>query len=235
VALDTTEEEQIESIKNFVKQYGPSVLIAIVLSLGGTYGYRSWETSERVERESASAAYEGLASAITALPESNETLADAIGEMAGTLKSDHPDSTYAVFASLQMAKLAVEQGDFAVAEAEFRWALEYADPSLEAPIRIRLARVLKADNRFELALEVLDKKIELFAYGPTWHEARGDILLMLKETDQARQAYQIAVNTSGELTAPSLIMKLEDITYAKVIPELTAETDEVSEPEEIEE
>jgi predicted negative regulator of RcsB-dependent stress response len=95
--------------------------------------------------------------------------------------------------------------------------------------------VLKADNRFELALEVLDKKIELFAYGPTWHEARGDILLMLKETDQARQAYQIAVNTSGELTAPSLIMKLEDITYAKVIPELTAETDEVSEPEEIEE
>jgi predicted negative regulator of RcsB-dependent stress response len=155
--------------------------------------------------------------------------------MAETLKSDHPDSTYAVFASLQMAKLAVERGDFAVAEAEFRWALEYADPSLEAPIRIRLARVLKADNRFELALEVLDKKIELFAYGPTWHEARGDILLMLKETDQARQAYQIAVNTSGELTAPSLIMKLEDITYAKVIPELTAETDEVSEPEEIEE
>jgi predicted negative regulator of RcsB-dependent stress response len=93
--------------------------------------------------------------------------------------------------------------------------------------------VLKADNRNELALEVLEKKMELFAYGPAWHEARGDILLMLEEIDQAREAYQIAVNTSGEFTAPSLIMKLEDITYAKVIPELTAEANQVSEPEEI--
>jgi len=233
VALDATEEEQIESIRNFVRQYGPTVLIAIVLSLGGTYGYRSWETSQRVERELASTAYQDLVSAIIALPATEVATSQAIGTMAETIKTTHPKSTYAVFASLQMARLSVEEGDYSAAEQEFLWALENADPSLEPLIRIRLARVLKADGRNEQALGVLDKKIELHAYSSAWHEARGDILLTLQETDQAREAYQIAVNTSGEPTAPSLIMKLEDLTYAEVILDALPETDQANGAEEI--
>lgn len=232
MALDTTEEEQIESIRNFVRQYGPAVVIAIVLSLGGTYGYRSWETSQQVERESASTAYEGLIAAIIALPVTEEATSEAIGMMVESLKATHPESTYAVFASLQMARLSVEDGDYAAAEQEFRWALDNADASLEPLIRIRLARVLKADNRSDQALEVLDKKIELYAYGSSWHETRGDVLLMLEEMDQAREAYQIAVNTSGELTAPSLVMKLEDLTYARVILDAVPETEQTNGSEE---
>jgi len=233
VALDTTEEEQIESIRNFVRQYGPTIVIAIILSLGGTYGYRSWETSQRVEKESASIAYEELVSAIVALPATEEATSEAIGAMVDSLKATHPESTYAVFASLQMARLSVEDGDYPAAEREFLWALENADASLEPLIRIRLARVLKADNRNDQALEVLDKKLELYAYGSAWHETRGDVLLMLEEIDQAREAYQIAVNTSGELTAPALVMKLEDLTYAEAIPDTEPETEQTEGSEEI--
>jgi hypothetical protein len=46
------------------------------------------------------------------------------------------------------------------------------------------------------------------------HEAEGDLLYQLDRLDEARQAYQLAVNTAGEDGLPGLTMKVEDLTFA---------------------
>ena len=42
-----TDEEQIEAIKKWFEDNGISLVLAIVLGLGGTFGYRAWENSVR--------------------------------------------------------------------------------------------------------------------------------------------------------------------------------------------
>ena len=46
------------------------------------------------------------------------------------------------------------------------------------------------------------------------HEVEGDLLYQLDRLDEARQAYQLAVNTAGEEGLPGLTMKVEDLTFA---------------------
>ena len=44
MSLDSTEEEQIDQIKQFFKENGLFMLIAIVLVVGGNIGYDYYET-----------------------------------------------------------------------------------------------------------------------------------------------------------------------------------------------
>ena len=58
------------------------------------------------------------------------------------------------------------------------------------------------------------------------HEVEGDLLYQLDRRDEARQAYQLAVNTAGEEGLPGLTMKVEDLTFAaaNVDPAVTDES-----------
>ena len=108
MAADTTEEEQIEAIKNWIEENGMSLVLTIVVVLGGTFGYRAWENSVRGTGEAASALYENLAQATTSpsgvISDELEATARSLGEQ---LKEEHENSTYAFFAALHLAKLAV--------------------------------------------------------------------------------------------------------------------------------
>jgi predicted negative regulator of RcsB-dependent stress response len=81
-----------------------------------------------------------------------------------------------------------------------------------------LSRVLSAQEKYEEALAVLDVKLDLAAHKSSWDEARGDIYFAMERPDDAREAYQLAVQSvSPDRAKPYLEMKLEDLTYAKVV------------------
>ncbi|MEX2327847.1 MAG: tetratricopeptide repeat protein, partial [Pseudomonadales bacterium] len=42
-----TDEEQIEAIKKWWDENGKSILIGIVLALGGVFGYQAWDNHVR--------------------------------------------------------------------------------------------------------------------------------------------------------------------------------------------
>ena len=54
MSLDSTEEEQIDQIKQFFRENGLFMLIAVILVVGGNIGYDYYETSERTAAEAAS-------------------------------------------------------------------------------------------------------------------------------------------------------------------------------------
>jgi hypothetical protein len=81
-------------------------------------------------------------------------------------------------------------------------------------------------DRPEEGVTALSGDLEWAGYASARHEAEGDLLYQLNRLDEARQAYQLAVNTSSGSAAPGLTMKVEDLTYLNAgveAPEVAAE------------
>lgn len=231
MVADSTEEEQVEALKKWFEENGVSLLLGIVLALGGVFGYQAWEQSTRETAEAASAIYENLVAAVGFVPSdglSEEMTATGI-TLAEQLKTEYSDSSYALFGALHMAKVAVEAGNLDKAAGELQWALDNgAEDSFEILARIRLSRVLSAQEKYEEARDVLDVQLDLLAHQSSWEEARGDIYFSMGKLEDAREAYQLAVQSAGQIQSkPYLNMKLEDLTYAKVI----TRSEEPAEPE----
>ena len=211
MALETSEEEQIETIQGFLKENGWTLALALILALGGNFGYRSWENNQKAQIEAASDAFSDFQTvAREGVSESDRQSAISQGM---AFRVDFPDSHYAVLAALQIAKLQFQADDLEAAEAVLRDASEGASETLKPLVQLRLARLLSAMDRPEEGVTALSSDLEWAGYASARHEAEGDLLYQLNRLDEARQAYQLAVNTSSGSAAPSLTMKVEDLTY----------------------
>ena len=262
---NNTEEEQIEILKDWWDRHGKSILVAILLSVGGVLGYQSWQKNAQETGEAASLIYQDLVEASAGAAEeiaqqkaddtkdsldedSNEsdegsdendessannpdaeaaadTEADAEAaadaetkaeespllttarNLAQTLKTDYTDTTYAVFAALHLAKLAVDGDDYQAAMSELEWALEqdlYA--GMEGIVRARLARVLRQQDQPEAALARLNFPLNNSAQRAAFAEIRGDIYHQMGAQQQARDAYQAAIDYLSESEAANSSM-----------------------------
>ena len=207
-------------------------MAGIVLALGSVFGYQAWEKSVRDQGEKASGMYENLTAAVSVGP--FETLSDESRStavfIANQLKAEYPDSTYAHFAAMQLAKLEVEAGALDSAATELQWVLDQkVDDSLAVLVRLRLAQVKLGQGEYEAALALLDQS-NIDGYASAYAELRGDVYYAMDRLDDARQAYQAAVALLKEgTTKPMLSMKLEDLVLPEVaIPADTAATEEDS-------
>jgi len=131
--------------------------------------------------------------------------------------SEFGSTTYAQFAALQLAALAVNEGKLPDAEAQLRWVLGKAEngSDIAQVAQLRLARVLAASGATDQALAVL-AEAEPGAYGASYAAAKGDILLAAGRNDEARDAYSLAVASaagSGQgLNLSALQQKLQSLT-----------------------
>ena len=232
MVTDKTEEEQVEAINNWFAKNGTSLVAGIVLALGSVFGYQAWDKSVRDKGEKASGMYENLTAAVSVGP--FETLSDESRStavfIANQLKAEYPDSTYAHFAAMQLAKLEVEAGALDSAATELQWVLDQkVDDSLAVLVRLRLAHLKLGQVEYEAALALLDQS-NIDGYASAYAELRGDVYYAMDRLDDARQAYQAAVALLKEgTTKPMLSMKLEDLVLPEVaIPADTAATEEDS-------
>lgn len=136
-----------------------------------------------------------------------------MAELAGKLKSEFGGTHYAQYGSLFVAKVAVDSGKLDDAVAELKAVMDKpADATLGELARQRLARVLAAQGKVEEGLKLLDGDADK-AYVSTREELRGDLLVQLKRTDEARAAYEKAKQSLPEDGAgDALQIKLDDLS-----------------------
>ncbi len=236
MVTDRTEEEQIEALKNWWNENGTSLLITIALALAGVFGYQAWQRNTVSQGEAASAIYQDMLEAAIDDPfgESTDKQIATARSLAQTLKTDFASSSYAKFAALHVAKLAVEEDDLDSAEIELRWVLDHdVETSLELITRLRLARVLWANGNPEAALASIEN-VEAAGYTSAYEETKGDLYLELDRPKDARSAYQKGLNhlfTEGSNQV--LQMKLDDIPVPKAEEE--AKTREANSSNEVSE
>ncbi len=200
----STEEQQVQAIKDWWKKNGTSVIGGSVLGLAAMFGWRYFGEYQIEQKEAASDAFQQV---VSQLATNNEELTP----LANFVAANQGDKNYSVFASLLLAKELVVKEDYAQAQTQLNLALEGAPEELKGMIYTRLARVQAQLAEFDNALASLDKVTEP-ALVATVELIKGDIYLQQGEQALARQAYQAAVAAGAAEQDPSVNLKLNDLT-----------------------
>jgi predicted negative regulator of RcsB-dependent stress response len=146
-----SEREQAEQLRHWLRENWIWLVAGVALTLGGYYGYRWWDTRQS---ERAIAAGERFAAMLDAIGAGRRE--DGL-RIAGEVTGEYADTPYADQATLVLARLDVDAGDFAAAETKLaKVASESRDPDLRTVARLRLARVQLAAGRYDDALKSLD-------------------------------------------------------------------------------
>jgi len=203
-----TEDEQVESLKKWWAENGKSAVFGVVLGLSAIFGWREWQDYTMERAVGASQLYQQMV--IAARDNDTATLRDKAQEITTLFKR----TAYAVFARMTLAKLAVEDGDLEGAESHLRWALANAPgDSLHHVIRLRLARVLMAEDKLDGAQDLLVAATSRGEFAHRYRELEGDLLRRKNQVEEARKAYREALRlaeASGQDTT-LLDMKLDDL------------------------
>lgn len=205
-----TEEEELAVIRDWWQSNGKPLLTGSALALAGVFGWQAWQSHQASQSYSASALYQQLVDATL----SNPTQVDAAkaAEVVGKLNHDFAGSHYAQYASLLLARVAVDSGRLDDAAAELRKVLDKpADATLGEVARQRLARVLAAQDKAADALALLAGEAAP-AFVASREELRGDLLVRLARNGEARSAYEKArAAMPQDAGLGALQLKLDDL------------------------
>lgn len=207
-----TEQDELENLKAWWKNYGNAAILGVALGVALLVGNRYWTEYKEQKLHSASSLYE------TMLDNLKHNQKPAALEAGKTLVADYSSTPYAGMAAMALAKLGFDAGDIAAVRTQLRWAMENGrDPATVHAARLRLARVLADASETEAALSLLDIK-DRSGFAAGYEELRGDLLVRLDRFDDAREAYRAALRDlpTGSPFSQVLSMKLDDLgTEAK--------------------
>ena len=214
------EHEQGELVQKWLRENAMSIAIGIVLGLLLIFGWQQWKVRQLRVAAQAAAQYQALVDAQVA-----DRTDDAL-TIADSLRHEYPDSAYAVFAAMRQADMANAGGDLKSAATDLEWAQEHAKtPALKALATINLARAKLGQNEADAALKLVDG-LPKGDYTAIAADLRGDILVKLSRTDDARAAYQDALSHL-DAQAPNrsfVQMKLDNLASASTLAAVTKES-----------
>jgi predicted negative regulator of RcsB-dependent stress response len=206
-----TEEEQVEQLKNWIKQYGLTILagIAMALVILGTWHY--WVSYHTKLLFHASNIYDEM----LVLRSQNEASETAV--QATKLMTHYPKTPYAQMAALMMARDAVTNHNYPEAIHQLTWVIQHSSvPSIREIARIRIARICLAQKKPDEAFDIL-KKVESKSYAGLVDEVKGDAYLLQNNIPKAKESYQLALQAlpKEEVTqTPLLQIKLDNLASA---------------------
>jgi predicted negative regulator of RcsB-dependent stress response len=208
--VSRTEDEELAVIRDWWQRNGKPLLTGSALALVVVFGWQAWQKHQVAEAQGASVLYQQLLE--NSLVADGQADVGKVAELAGKLKADYAGSHYAQYASLLLAKVAVEAGKLDNARAELQAVLDKpADATLGELARQRLARVLAAQDKTEDALKLLAGDADQ-AFVAAREELKGDLLVKLERSDEALQAYEKAkAALTAEAAVGGLQIKIDDL------------------------
>jgi predicted negative regulator of RcsB-dependent stress response len=207
MAYDHQEQEQIATLKAWWDKYGnlvTSLVTAVLVAYASWTGWNYWQRSQSAK---AAVLYEELVKAV----ESNDAAKRA--RASADLKDKFNGTAYAQMGALVAARAAFDAADLKAAKAELLWVAENGkNDEFKAIARLRLAGVLLDEKAYDEGLKTLsgdfpDQFAALVA------DRKGDLYVGLNKLDDARAAYQTAIDkTEVKNPARSLIqLKLDAV------------------------
>jgi len=184
--LDLEEQEQLDQIKHFWKQYGNPItwiLIAILGAYASWNGYQYWQRSQAAQAAAMFDEVQRLSSEgdLSKVERAFKEMQDRFG---GT--------TFAQQSALLVAKLYEEGGKQEQAKAALAWVAEKAaDAGYQAIARLRLAAILAQAKDYTKALELLAGSFPA-EFQPLVADRKGDVLMLQDKPVDARAEYEKA-------------------------------------------
>jgi len=211
MAYDLEEQEQLDELKAWWKQYGTLVILVVVAFFASLAAYQGWRYYRNTQAQAAVTLYTQLEQADQA---GDGKKARAI---AAQIVDKYGSTAYAVLASLVAARHAFASGDLAAAKARLQWVTERArEEEIRDVARLRLAAVLLDEKKYEEALKLVETKPVETMTG-LYADLKGDIFLAQGKVPEARGAYQLALDKS-QADSPyraTLQLKLDSLGEAR--------------------
>ncbi len=190
--LDLQEQEQLDSMKSFWKQYGNLITWTLILVLTAFAGWNGWNWWQREQSAKAGAMFDELDRAIVA----GDTSRTA--RVFSDLRERFPRTAFTQQAGLLAARLQYDKGDSDAARATLQWVADSAsEDEYRSVARLHLASLMLQAKQYDEALKTLDA-----ANAPTFAalvaDRRGDVLLAQGKTAEAGAAYLAAWQAMDE-------------------------------------
>ncbi len=184
--LDLEEQEQLDQIKHFWKQYGNAitwVLIAVLAVFASWNFYNYWQRSQATQ---AAALFDEVERAA----QSADTA--KIDRVFADMKDKFASTTYAQQSGLLVARQYVNTGKLDSAKAALTWVAEQStDAGYQAVARLRLVAILMESKNFDAALSQLNATFPA-SFEALVADRKGDVLALQGNKAQAVTEYQKA-------------------------------------------
>lgn len=205
MAYDLEEQEKLDAIKAWWARYGTLLLsaaTAVVVAWGGWSGWKAYQT---YRANQAMGYFEALEDAARL---GGADSAARIKAAVNTLREDYPHTGYAGRGVLIAANALAEQKDIDGARQQLEWlASQDKQPALQPVARLRLAGLLLDQKQYDAALAQLNNPPAAFA--ALFADRRGDILAAQGKRDDARAAWQQAIDGLGTNNPLTQVVQLK--------------------------
>ena len=181
--LDLEEQEQLDEIKHFWKNYGNLISWTLIAVFGAIAAWNGWQYWQRTQAAQASAMYEEVERAATAadMTRVERAFTDVKDKFGGT--------TYAHQAGLLAAKAFADKGNVEAAKAALVWVADKSsDEGYRATAHLRLAGILADGKAYDDALKQLAGDFPAEFEGLV-ADRRGDIDSLQGKKAQAKAEY----------------------------------------------
>jgi predicted negative regulator of RcsB-dependent stress response len=184
---DLEEQERLDALKDWWAQYRNAVYAAIGAIILAVAGVNAWRYYEKNQNEQAAALFKSVQKV------AGENDAKKLSDAASALIERFPSTFYATEAALLAAKISFEARDFAAARSQLQWAADKGKAQFRPVAQLRLATVLLEEKKYDDALKVIQGVTD-DGYLPLAADLKGDVLMAQGKKDEARVAYQLALD-----------------------------------------
>jgi predicted negative regulator of RcsB-dependent stress response len=203
MAYDLEEQEQMASIKAWWNRYGNLVTWVLIIALGAYAAWSGWNIYQRNQSAQASQLFEELKKAVTAKDHVK------VQRAAADMQDKFGKTAYAQMSALVAAKDAFEADDLKTAKAQLQWVMADArDEEYKAIAKIRLAGILLDEKAYDEALQLLASDIPAEFQGVA-ADRKGDILVAQNKLQDARTAYQLALDKTEKKNPGRQLIQLK--------------------------
>jgi predicted negative regulator of RcsB-dependent stress response len=190
--LDLEEQEQLDEIKHFWKQYGNLITWTLIAVFGALAAWNGWQYWQRTQATQAAVMYDEVERAA----QTGDTA--RVERAFSDMKDKFGGTTYAQQAGLLAAKVMVDKGNTDAAKAALVWVADKAsDEGYQATARLRLAGLLADAKAYDEALKQLGAEFPK-EFEPLVADRRGDIYNLQGKKAEAKAEYAKAYKAMEE-------------------------------------
>jgi predicted negative regulator of RcsB-dependent stress response len=190
--LDLEQQEQLDELKHFWKQYGDFITWGLIIVLGAFAAWNGYQYWQRSQAAQASVMYDEVERSVQSgdVAKIDRSLADMKDRFGGT--------TYAQQAGLLAARAYYDKGNIDASRAALTWVAEKSsDESYQAIARLRLAGLLLEKKAYDEALQQASGTFPK-AFTALAADRRGDIFVAQGKKTEARAEYEKAYKELDE-------------------------------------
>lgn len=214
--LDLQEQEQIDALRAFWKQYGNLITWTLILALGAFAAWNGWNWYQRDQAQKAGAMFDELERAAQAGD------ADRASRVFGDLKERFARTAYAPQGGLLAAKVLAEKGRSADAITGLQWVAGNApEDEVRTIARMRLAGLMADAGQHDAALKELDAATAS-GFEALVADRRGDVLMAMGRKDDAAKAYRLAWDKMAATVQYRTLIEIKLTSLGAVPPALAA-------------